>query len=466
MLGGWRALVLDAVLISVAALLGIWAVALVVVALIARHVLARRFERAAAHDPLTGLPNRARLSAALDRAGDDVAILMIDLDGFKAINDTQGHPAGDRLLATFADRLRAAVAPLGGNALAARLGGDEFAVLVHHADCDRLRALATTIVRAAAEPVDLDGRTGRVRASIGIARRNTNWREHTAAEESVRLLREADLALYEAKRRGKGRFEIYDPSLSAAVEEERRLEAELGGALAAGEFEVVYQPVVDLPSGTKIGVEALVRWRHPRLGTLEKEQFEVAAAGCGVLPEVEAWLLRAALAQQAEWLTTRPRFGLFIHLSAHYLRAGTMADDIGRLAPGTMLAVRISDTAILTELVPAIEELRALGALVALDGFGTGRSPLGELRELPISAIKLDRRLLRGIGTSPEALALLGAVVALVDSVGLDCVAGGVETPDQATHLRRLGCRRAVGPLFGTATPAAAVDLRPAIAYA
>jgi diguanylate cyclase (GGDEF)-like protein len=442
MVGGWRSLVLDAVVPVVAVL-------------IAWHLLGRRFEKAAAHDVLTGLPNRALLSAALGKAGDDAALLMIDLDGFKAVNDTQGHLAGDRLLVTFADRLRDAVAPFGAHATAARLGGDEFAVLVRRAGCDERRDLATTIVGVAAEPVVVDGRIARVRASIGIAR-------HAPG----RLLHEADLALYEAKRRGKGRFQIFDASLSAAVEEQRRLQAELGGALAAGEFEVVYQPVADLPSGNRIGVEALVRWHHPRHGVLDREAFEAAAAECGLLPEIEGWMLRTALAQQSGWRTVQPRFALFIELSAPYLRADTMAADIGRLEPGAMLAIRISDTSHLTELIPAIKKLRELGALVALDGFGTGRSPLIQLRDLPISAIKLDRELLRDLDRNPEALALLGAVVALVDSVGLDCVAGGVERPEQAEQLRRLGCRRAVGPRFGTATPASEVILRPEISYA
>jgi diguanylate cyclase len=417
-----------------------------------------RFETEAVHDGLTGLPNRARLATGLDRADDDAFLLMIDLDGFKAVNDTLGHAAGDQLLITIADRLRAATAALGANALAARLGGDEFAVLVHRTDPGVVHGLAGAIVRAAAEPVLLDGRRSAVRASIGIARRR-------AGQPAVRLMHEADLALYEAKRRGKGQYRMFDAALSASVEEQRRLETELGGALAAGEFHVVYQPVVDLGSGRRIGVESLLCWHHPRLGVLEREQFEAAAAETGLLPEIERWMLGVALGRHAAWREIDPEFGLFVYLSAHYLIAGTVAADIGPVAADARVAVRISDTAAMAELVPAMRAIRELGVKVVLDSFGTGGSPLTQLRELPISAIKLDARLLRDVDRSPEAIALLGAVVALVASVGLNCLAGGVERPDQVAELRRLGCRRAVGPIFGPPAPASEVIVEPSISY-
>ncbi len=175
-------------------------------------------------------------------------------------------------------------------------------------------------------------------------------------------------------------------------------------------------------------------------------------------------MLGVALAQHAAWRSADPSFGLFLELSAQYLIAGTAAADIGPVTAG--LAIRVSDTAHLDDLLPALRELLDLGVKVALDGFGNGRSPLTQLRDLPISAIKLDRELLRDLHRSPAAVTLLGAVVALVDSVGLECVAGGVERPEQADELRRLGCRRAVGPYFGPPTPAADVILTPAISYA
>jgi diguanylate cyclase (GGDEF)-like protein len=448
----------------------VWAGLTTVTAMMARQLLAIRrnvalardlalqragFETAALHDALTGLPNRTQLNSTLDGSAGEAVLLMIDLDGFKAVNDTLGHTAGDDLLVAVADRLRQAIAPFGPDALGARLGGDEFAVLLHAGGLPAARELAGDLLRSLAAPVRLDGRSASVRASIGIARR-------VPTQTCAHLLRDADLALYQAKQQGKGQYRVFDHALSAAVAARRSLESELGSALGEGRFALVYRPVVDLVTGVTTGAEALLRWNHPGLGTLEPDAFLPAAADAGLLPEMDRWVLGAGIAQLATWRRTRPEFLLSLHLSARYLAAGTTADDIGRLldahgVPATALVVLVTDTADLGDVTPVLHDVRRLGVRVALEAFGAGHSALARLRELPVDVIKLDPLFLRDLDHSAEAAALLGATIAVVHSVGLTCVADGVKRPSQAEHLSRLGCRFAQGLLFGP--PAAAVEL-------
>jgi diguanylate cyclase (GGDEF)-like protein len=421
-----------------------------------------RFANEAAHDALTGLPNRARLNRTLAGTGAGGMLLMIDLDGFKAVNDTLGHAAGDELLIVIADRLRAAIAPLGAATTGARLGGDEFAVLLPGDDPAVARDLATTILRTFAEPVALDGRVASVRASIGIAGR-------APGRPAARLLHDADLALYEAKSGGKGRYQMFDQALASVVAGRRDLESELGGALAAGQFRLVYRAAVDLGSGVVRAAEADLRWHHPRHGVLEPDAFRAAAADAGVLRELERWELATAVAQLAAWRVADPLFRVGLYLSERYLSGGTLVDDVrhalaahdltGTGPGGTGLAVRVAATADVTRLEPALRELRAAGVLVTLDAFGAGHSALTRIRELPVDAIRMDPEFVRDIEHSPEAATLVGAVIALVHSTGRTCVADGVESPAQAGRLVALGCRVAQGPLFGPPTPAAGLTV-------
>lgn len=401
-----------------------------------------RYEWEATHDNLTGLPNRAVLNAALASPSPlGLTLLMIDLDGFKAVNDTLGHAAGDQLLVEVAARIRTCIADLSG--ISARLGGDEFAVLVR-TDSD-LSDLSAEVLASCARPVRVDGGTATVRASIGIASREPGL-------PAGRLLHEADLALYQAKHHGKGQYRVFDADLAAAVEAQRRLESELGAALAADAFEVVFQPVADLDTGSTSGAEALLRW-----GDRPDDDFLPAAADAGLLPEIERRLIRKGVAQLAVWLAERPDFWLSVRLSPRYLATGTVTRDILQAlaeydVPPRALAVRIVDTGDI--FIPVLRELRELGLGVALEGFGMGHTAPGRLRELPIHAIKLDPAFLRDLDRSPDAVTMLGAVIALISGAGVHCAAGGVETPEQLAHLYRLGCRRAQGPLFGVPVPA------------
>jgi diguanylate cyclase (GGDEF)-like protein len=412
-----------------------------------------RFEIEAVHDSLTGLPNRAMLRSV----GDDAVLLMIDLDGFKAVNDTFGHAAGDALLVEISRRLRTVIAPLGEDATGARLGGDEFAVLLRRGGLPVARDLAVRLLEACARPVPLDGRTASVRASIGIA----------ASRPGGSVLHEADLALYEAKHRGKGQYRLFDHELAAAVEAQRLLESELGVAIAAGQFELLHQPVVSLTRGIPMAAEAVLRWQHPRLGPLAAADFLPAAADAGLLPEIDRWVISTGVGQ----LAGRPEgFLLGVRLSARYLGAGTVAADLRQAlsaagVPASALVVLITDAVDLTGAAPVLREIRALGVQVCLEGFGVGHSAVAHLRTFEVDVIKLHPAFLHDLDDGPSAVALLGAVIARATGVGLACVADGVSLPSQVSLLRDLGCLGATGPLFGGAGQAgsagagAAVDL-------
>jgi diguanylate cyclase (GGDEF)-like protein len=403
-----------------------------------------RFAHEAAHDSLTGLPNRARLTAELADSPIS-ALLLIDLDGFKAVNDSLGHTAGDDLLCLVADRVRAAVA--GRDALAARLGGDEFAVLLRSGGLGPARTLARDILAALGEP----GLPAAVGASIGIA----------PCTDRARLLHEADLALYDAKNSGKGRFRVFDRKLSALAEERRQLQAELAVAVEHGQFEVFYQPIVDLASGVSHASEALVRWRHPERGMVAPDDFLPAAQDAGLLAGIDRWVLGTAAAQAACWRRIDPGYAVSVNLSVAYLVSGRVVADVREVLrthdlPGWALTCEVTETSLIADLDAAattLRELRDLGVRVALDDFGVGYSSLTYLRKLPVDTVKVDRSFIRELSSDPQAGVLVQAVLGLARGLGLDCVAEGVEDEGQVAQLLAMGCSRGQGYLFATPQP-------------
>jgi diguanylate cyclase (GGDEF)-like protein len=414
-----------------------------------------RYAAEAAHDSLTGLPNRGALTRALAKPG-PAAMLLIDLDGFKAVNDTLGHGAGDELLAVVADRLRTVT---GSAAVPARLGGDEFAVLLPGGGIAAAEAMARAVLVALGEPVTLAGFPAAVSASIGVAA--------CGDAPAVRLLHEADLALYDAKSRGKGIYRIFDRALSAQVEERRRLQAELARAVGEGQLAVLYQPIVDLTTGESHACEALVRWDHPERGQLPPDTFLPAAQDAGLLAEIDRWVLGTAAAQLAAWRAVDPAYAVAVNLSVSYLVSGRVVDDVRAVLarhdlPGSALTVEVTETSLIADLAAAartLAELRALGVRVALDDFGVGYSSLTYLRTLPVDIVKIDRSFIRELDQDPQAAVLVEAVLALARGLNLSCVAEGVELASQVSRLRALQCGRAQGYLFARPQPAAEVRL-------
>ncbi|GAA4971524.1 putative bifunctional diguanylate cyclase/phosphodiesterase [Kineococcus glutinatus] len=410
--------------------------------------------REASCDPLTRLPNRVtflqRVEAALRAAGGDgaVAVLFVDLDGFKAVNDTMGHAAGDQVLAQVGRRLSRC---LRGGDVAARIGGDEFAVLVH--DPEPLHTagrLARRIARALALPVEVGGRSVQVGCSTGVS-------VATGEQGAEELLRCADVAMYRAKQAGAGAAVAFEPWM---LEEERLrldLEADLARDGVEEEFELQYQPVLDLDGGAVVAVEALLRWRHPQRGVLEPAAFLALAQDCGVLARALPRLLHAAAAQVALWRAEVPALALFVDLSPAQLGDPELPDLVRRalhaagLEPGSLLLdVPASVLGWDPELLRArLGSLRATGAHLALDGFGAvAGAPLAPLRQLPVDVLKVDAALVAALEgpAAHEAAASVGRMLELALALDLGVVAQGVASAVQAGLLRELGSPAGQGP--------------------
>jgi diguanylate cyclase len=416
------------------------------------------------HDGLTGLPNRTMLHDRMgqldERAepGLEPALLMVDLDGFKSVNDTLGHAAGDELLVVAADRIRAAANAVDRSALAVRLGGDEFAVLLPQGGRTAARRSAERLLEALAAPLSLTGRRLSVRASIGVAIGGQT------RSETRELLRHADLALYEAKAHGKGCFREYEESMSAQMHRARELELELGDAIAGEQLELVYQPIVDLHTKAVHSVEALVRWRHPQLGRLSPDAFLPAAEAAGLMPALDRWVLTRACERARLWHTIQPGLVVNVNVSAAYLSAGTLTSDVRSVLAATglpphALTIEVTETAILADLKAAahtLSELRRHGIRVALDDFGVGYSSLSHLHRLPIDIIKVDRSFVRDVADS-AAGSIIDLIIALGRRLDVETVAEGVEDEAQAERLRQMRCTRAQGYHFSPPMPADAV---------
>ena len=423
--------------------------------------LASRSEHMARHDALTGLPNRTlfheRLERAVEKLRDGVpfAVLYLDLDGFKEVNDGLGHAAGDRLLVAVAGRIQACVRP--GDTVA-RLGGDEFAALLSSAtDATAARAVAESLAREVGGECLLDGRPVSVGASIGVA-----FAPRDGGTSDL-LLRHADMALYEAKRAGRGTHRVFDQAMADRLQARRDLEADLKQALVRGELELFYQPLRGIEGGI-VCFEALLRWRHPGRGLVLPSDFIPVAEECGLIAPIGDWVLRAACAEAVLW-PEPVRVAVNVspaQLAGRDLCASVLAALRGSGLAAERLEVEITEAVALGDsraAIAALRRVRALGVRVALDDFGTGYSSLAYLRTLPLDKIKIDRSFVRDLGGPDGALDILRAITTLGAALGLSTTAEGVETEAQLEQLRALGCTEAQGYLFGAPRPAGQVPL-------
>jgi diguanylate cyclase (GGDEF)-like protein len=420
----------------------------------------RQLIEQALHDPLTGLPNRAllhdRLASATDALGRGrvLAVLLVDLDGFKLVNDALGHDVGDQLLVAVADRLREVVR--GGDTVA-RLGGDEFAVLCPNLpDAEAASDVAERLNAAMAAPFELESAQTFITASIGITLRDQPGASPRA------LLREADAAMYVAKEGGRAGHEVFDESMR--VNAVRRLEMtnDLCRALEREELELVWHPIVDLMvegGRQEISLEALVRWRHPEHGLVRPDAFIGLAEDTGLIRPLGEWVLRAAARQLAQWQAAEPDGCpdlISVNLSAHQLARPSFVDlvDDVFLCAGvdtSTVELEITETALMGDPVHAIDRLRELrrrGFRIAIDDFGTGYSSMSYLRDLPASALKVDRSFVARLELGGTDRTIVEAIIGLAHAVGLVAVAEGVETAEQLAILRSMGCDRAQGFLW------------------
>jgi diguanylate cyclase (GGDEF)-like protein len=420
-----------------------------------------RLEHQALHDPLTGLANRVllldRVEHALDGAArrtTGAAVLFMDLDYFKAVNDASGHSVGDQLLLGVARRLQAAVRP---NDTIARLGGDEFVVL-----CEDLGdpveegvAVAHRITQRFEDPFRVGEREIVVAASIGVAPAEPN-------DTAESLLGRADHAMYRAKQLGRGRIELYDPSIDHQQTRRAEMAAALHHAVAEGQLRLVYQPVVDVATRRVLAREALVRWYHPLLGTITPSDMIPLAETTGLITSIGAWVLSAACADCAAWRDDgEPDVGVTVNVSGLQLASGRFPGEVeaalkaSGLPPGA-LTVEVTETLLMTDRADArdgLDRVRALGVRIAIDDFGTGYSSLSWLARLPVDMVKIDRSFVAVLGLVDRQSAIVDAMIHLAHTLGLAVVAEGVETDAQLVHLARLGCDSAQGFLLGYPAP-------------
>ncbi|MEV6634031.1 bifunctional diguanylate cyclase/phosphodiesterase [Actinoplanes sp. NPDC051470] len=415
--------------------------------------------RQAYFDPLTALGNRKlfmnHATDALSDADDTItAMILVDLDGFKEINDTYGHAAGDELLVRTAERLNANVR---GNDTVSRLGGDEFVVLLPRLADDTIAdTVANRILRDLAVPLTVGDTVLSIQASAGIAfARGGGW-----AVDAV--MRDADVALYQAKADGKGVARRFDPAQFAIAEQQRRDEAELRRAVDEHEFEVHYQPIVDLDGEHTVGVEALVRWRHPSRGLLAPAAFLDLAEEIGLLPRLGGWVLAEACEQAAAWQQANPGFELNVNLSASQLGQPDLIDEVRGVLertglPPHLLVLELTESVALTDLAESarvLGALKTLGVRIALDDFGTGFSSLSHLGALPVDVVKIDRSFVATMQDTAGA-SVAEAVLQIARTFDLSPVAEGVEDALQAARLRELDCGQAQGYHFARPMPAA-----------
>ena len=415
-----------------------------------------RIAHMARHDALTNLPNRLLFREKLEEAlvrtqrGDEVAVHCLDLDRFKIVNDTLGHAIGDALLRAVTHRLVGCVRE---HDTVARLGGDEFAVVqILHASASEASALAARIIEAVSEPYDLDAHRIGIGVSIGIALAPADGRD------ADRLLKSADLASYAAKSSGRGTYRFFEPEMDTRMQAKRTLELELRKALSAGEFEVYFQPILNLKTRRLSVCEALLRWRHPRRGLIEPAEFVPALEEIGLIDAVGAWVLREACRQAVSWPKhTR----VAVNVSPTQFKPMlplTVAGILGEtgLMP-ERLELEITESVLLSDnasTLQTLHKLKDMGVRISMDDFGTGYSSLSYLRSFPFDKIKIDKSFVRDLLTDRDSLAIVRAVASLGASLGASTTAEGVETQDQLDCLREEGCTEVQGYHVGAPLPA------------
>jgi diguanylate cyclase (GGDEF)-like protein/PAS domain S-box-containing protein len=413
------------------------------------------------YDALTLLPNRALFQDRLEKAvrgasrakGSYLAVLFLDVDRLKFVNDSLGHAAGDKLLAGFARRFERLVRP--GDTIA-RFGGDEFAIFLPDLSSgDQATRIAERILEGLSEPFSIEGHEIAASASIGVAL-------STGADAPDALLRNADSAMYRAKALGRGRYEMFDEGMHASALEQLRLERDLRRALERREFVLHYQPVISLGTGRLTGCEALIRWNHPERGLMAPEQFVPLAEETGLIVPIGAWVLETACNQMQSWLARGMQpIDLAVNFSTRQFKQKALAESISRVLGDSCLQperlhLELTESLLMESFEQAtaiLRELSALGIQLSIDDFGTGYCSLAYLKRLPCRALKIDRSFVRGLKQDPGDTAIVTAVIALGHSLGLKVVAEGIETEAQHSFLVQLQCDEGQGHLFSRALP-------------
>ncbi|WP_225096309.1 bifunctional diguanylate cyclase/phosphodiesterase [Streptomyces sp. CoH27] len=468
--------------VTVAPLSGEPGVLLSVADVSARRELQARLRHLQMHDPVTRLPNRTlffeRLSAALEAESYEesgtgrIGLCYLDLDGFKAVNDTLGHRVGDRLLAAVAERLTRVADEAGyaraATPLVARLGGDEFALLVEDSTgTEQLADLAESALKALEDPFDLSGQRLSLTASIGVVER------HAAGTTATGLMQAADTTLYWAKADGKGRWTLFDPERNAHRMTRQALSSTLRPAIERGEFALEYQPLVGMEDGRLSGVEALVRWHHPQFGTLTPNRFIGLAEEDGSIVQLGRWALRTACRQARRWQLAHPGeppIFVSVNVAVRQVWDSDLVADVAEVLAETGLAphllqLELTESAVMGSAGRPLQALQALsdmGVRIAIDDFGTGYSNLAYLSRLPVSTLKLDGSFVRGfqyegeqkaIAPNPADEVIVEAMIQLAHRLGITVTAECVETSAQATRLRRIGCDTGQGWLYSRPVP-------------
>jgi diguanylate cyclase (GGDEF)-like protein/PAS domain S-box-containing protein len=433
----------------------------------ARQAAERDLMHQTFHDALTGLPNRAWFLHCLEvalagrRRRDRLAVLFLDLDRFKLINDSLGHETGDHLLVAVAGRLRGCVRP---EDTIARLGGDEFALLLPGIAGPReVIGVAERLARVLEAPFRLGPYEVVISASIGLAL-------HPAAgTRPEELMRAADAAMYRSKGEGPGHWAIFDPAMQAQALERLALEADLRAALERGDLAVQYQPIVDLASGRITGLEALARWRHPQRGEIPPNVFIPLAEETGLILPLGEWVLTTACRAARAWAAAMPDGrppSVAVNLSALQLMHPPLVEMVTRVLgesglPADCLTLEITESALMEaaeSTLATLQRLKELGVRLSLDDFGTGYASLSYLRRFPVDGLKIDRSFVRGLGEDPQDTAIVEAVIALARALGRSVTAEGVERPVQIEQLRSLGCQTGQGYHFARPLEPAAID--------
>ena len=430
-----------------------------------RKAMEAELERRASHDLLTDLPNHHafvdRLGMALRRTrrreeSPEVGVLFMDLDGFKTINDSLGHEAGDRLLVAVARRIND---QLRSEDVLARFGGDEFAVLLENVeDPSEAIRVAQRIAEGLREPFTISDHRVSVSASVGITLGSAH-----ANDAPEGMLRGADDAMYRAKEQGSGRFAVFDPAMQARAQERLKLESALRQAVEQGEFVLHYQPIVSLGDGRIVGFEALLRWQHPKKGLLHPESFLRLAEETDLIVPIDKWVLEETCRQAKLWEADYPCGSLMamVNLSARQLEGGGLTRTIEELLRRVALEVHtlsldITEGVLIKaseDNVQTLEDLKKMGIRLDLDDFGTGFSSLSYLRRFPVDGVKIDKSFVEGLGEDASDEALVGMIIDLCHTLDLDVLAEGIETPEQADLLKDMGCDLGQGYYFARPLP-------------